>query len=467
MQEDSSVLSFTLGSSISGEKKKLSFLHILGIGCSQLAPSILFMVLPTFFQPLSTKLLIPQIWKTVLLFISSFSVFIASPMIGVYSDRCMFKWGRRRIFIVVSLAMILLGLFMMTYCIEIGKFLKPDNPKLLQQIIFGFSYEFVNIAGTILDTPSRSITADITPICQQNLMANICSIYNAFGGIVVSVIGGLGLEKYTSLNQEQFILILSIAICTTAILITVLVSNEEPLTIAPEKVQPFKQIFKSLRGMPKPVIHSLPSFLMIAVSNFQLAINFAHFIAHDIFHGDNTDPSQVDKMKLYDEGMSFAMICIAIRHGFQFIYGFILTKLCDCIGYKWSTFFGYVCMTVGLFLFLFVSNRYAYLAISILIAIGYHTASTTTFSITSISTTALGLDFGAYYGIIMMFSVAGEQVSNLGIGAGLEKLWPDNPRMLIGVSSSFGLMSVLLSLWVIEPITDSSAFQAPLLDNKV
>ena len=467
LDDSSSVQSFTANSfsDTLQRKQKLSFIRILGIASSQLAPSILFMVLPTYFQPLSTKLHLPQLWKALLLFINSFSIFFISPLVGVYSDSCMFKWGRRRIYIVISLIVILIGLFMMSYCEKIGEFIKPKNPEILQQIIFGVSYELVNVAGSILDSPSRSICTDVTPVSQQNVISNVCSVYNAFGGIIVSLIGSLGLEKYTSLNQEQFVLILSTAICTIAILITVFVAHEEPLTVKPEKVRPFKQIFESLRDMPKPIIHTLPSFLMIAIASFQLGIQFTHFIAHDIFHGDNTDPSQPDKMKLYDEGIAFAMILNAIKHGFQFIYGFILTKLCDWIGYKWSTFFGYMCMTIALFLFFFLNNRYAFIGVSILRAIGFHTSSTLTMSITSITTTVLHRDFGAYYGIIMMFSVLGEQVSNLGIGTGLEKLWPNDPRMLIGVSSSFGLIAALLSLWIVEPPTDSHDFQDPLLEN--
>ena len=177
-----------------------------------------------------------------------------------------------------------------------------------------------------------------------------------------------------------------------------------------------------------------------------------HFIAHDIFKGDNTDPSQTEKMKLYNEGIAFAMILNSIKHGFQFFYGFVLTKICDRFGFKWPTIFGYVCSTVGLFSFLVVNNRYAYIGISILLAIGYHTSSTTTFSIASISTTVLGLDFGAYYGIIMMFSVLGEQVWNLVIGAGLEKLLHNDARKLISVSSMFGLIAILLGFLIIEPM---------------
>lgn len=433
-------------------REKLSFIHILGIAASKLAPSIIFMVLPTFFQPLSQKLNVPDVWKTILLFISSFAGFVVSPLVGVYSDCSMCKWGRRRIYIVVSLIFMLIGLLMMSYCQEIGQFIKP-NSQTLKQIIFGFSYEFVVISGNMIDTPARAICTDVTPISQQNLISNVCSVYAGLGGIIVSVIGGLGLEKYLKniVSLEQFILIVSTIICTISIIITVLVAHEEPLNIKLPRVRPFKQIFDAFRLMPKPIIRTIPSFLLIAITYFQFAIQFTHFIAFDIFHGDNSPGSSEEKENLYEKGIKFAMICSAVRYGAQFIYGFLCTKLSDLIGFKWTTFFGYICMTIGMFMFLFINNRYAYLGVSALVGIGFHTAVSVPFSIISICTTVLKLDFGAYYGILMMFSVTGEQISNLGIGTCLNLIWPNNPRMLIVVSSAFGLISSLLSLIIIEP----------------
>lgn len=51
LDDSSSVQSFTANSlsETLQRKQKLSFIRILGIASSQLAPSILFMVLPTYF----------------------------------------------------------------------------------------------------------------------------------------------------------------------------------------------------------------------------------------------------------------------------------------------------------------------------------------------------------------------------------------------------------------------------------
>ena len=443
-------------------REKLSFVHIMGIAASNLAPNILWMIIPTFFEPISNKLHVSHIAQTILLFFGSFSGFAVCPIIGVYSDNTTFKWGRRRIYIVISLLMIIIGLILMSHCIEIGKFFNPSNPKLIQQVLFGFSYLFSVTAGNILQTPSRSICTDVTPIPQQNLMSNICSVYAALGGVIVNIIGGLKLEKYTSLNQEQFILIISTILCSLSILITVIVTPEERLMSKPPKVRPFKLLYDSFKKMPKPIKCTLPSVTLSTIAYFQFSFQFNHFMGMDIFKGDNSDEKDTEKYERYNEGVSWSMFCGAVRYGSQFLYGFVCTKISELIGFKWTSFMGYFLMAVGLFFFFIVNNKYVYLFVMILIGVGYGTFMSVPPAIASISAKINNLDIGAYVGILVVFTVIGEQCSNLGIGSGLGQIWPNNPRMMIGISSVFGVIAALSSLWIIEPKIDANESYASL-----
>ena len=307
-------------------------------------------------------------------------------------------------------------------------------------------------AGNILQTPARSICTDVTPLHQQNLMANICSVFGGLGGVIVNIIGGLKLEQYTSLTQEQFVLIVAGILCSIAIIITVVVTPEEPLANKPPKIRPFKLLFDSFRKMPRPMIHSLPSITLATVAYFQFSFQFNNFMGKDIFNGDNSDPTKPDQVKRYNDGVSWSMFCGAVRYGAQFLYGFVCTRISEIIGFKWASFMGYILMAIGLFLFFFINNRYAYLFITILLGVGYGTCMSIPYAIASISATISKQDIGVYFGILIVFTVIGEQCSNLGIGSGLGQIWPDNPRMMIGISSVFGIIAALSSLWIIEPI---------------
>ena len=438
-------------------RQNLSFMHIMGIASSNLVPSVCFMVTPTFFGPLSEKLHVSQLGQTIILFFGSFSGFVVCPIVGLYSDNSMCKWGRRRIYIVVSMFLMILGFIFMMYCVEIGKWMKPKNPELLQQILFGFSFNFIVTAVNILQTPARSICTDVTPIHQQNLMANICSVFNGLGGIIMNIIGGLKLEQYTKLNQEQFVLVVGIVLVIIAIIITVVVTPEEPLHVKPPKINPIRLLYDAFRQMPKLMIHSLPSLTFAVLATFQFSYQFNHFMGKVIFHGDNSDASKPDMVKRYNDGVSWSMFCGAARCGAQFVYGFVCTKISEKIGFKWTSVIGYSLMTIGLFLFFFVDNQYVYLLIVSLIGIGFGTYMSIPFGISSISTTINKLDFGVFHGILIVFDVIGEYIGNFGVGMGLGQIWPDNPRMLIGISSVFGVITVISSFWIIEPIIESKA----------
>lgn len=432
-------------------RDNLSFLHILGIAASNLTPSILWMVAPAFFEPLSTKLHISKMWKTLILFGASLSGFIVGPLAGVYSDACAFKYGRRRIYMAISVFLLLIGMLMMCYCYEIGQFFQPDNPLALQKFLFGFSYEFVMISGSIMYIPARSLCSDVCPLHQQNLMANICSFFAGFGGVIINVIGGFKLFEYTPLNQEQFMLIISGILCVISTIISIIVTPEEPVTIKPSCVNPFKETLKAIKIMPKPIRRVLPSMLFSQIAYFEFSLQFNHFMGHDIFKGDNSDPSQYDMVKRYNDGVAWSMFCGAMRYLSQSIFGIVNPPLIDKFGYKWNTFFGYFCMTIGEALFFIIDNKYAYLFIPVLIGFGYGVELTVPFAVASICAAVYNQNIGAYFGILNTVFVLGEQIANFGIGSGLSLLWGDNSRLMIAVSSIYAAIATGLSFLVVEP----------------
>ena len=358
-------------------REKLSFIHILGIAAANLAPSILWMVTPAFLEPISNELDVSQIWKTIILFLSSFAGFSVCPIVGIYSDRCTFKWGRRRIYMVISLFLIIIGFIILTYCSEIGEFLKPNDSKTIKQVIFISSYLFVIFAGNALQTPARSICSDVTPIHQQNLMANICSVFAGLGGFLVNIVGGLKLEKYLKISQLKFILIVSCVFCTISVLLTVIVTPEEPLLNQPPKIRLFREMYQSFKVMPKPMLRVLASLLLSTMANYQFSFEFNHFMGKDIYHGDNSNPNRPDLIELYEDGITWSMICGAVRYGTQFLYGLVCTRISEIIGFKWTSFIGYLFDAICFVMFFFVNNRYSYLGIVVGPGIGYGKAFST------------------------------------------------------------------------------------------
>ena len=434
----------------------LSYIHIIAIACGNLSPNLCWCVIPLLFEPISIRLKISNLVQTILLFYGSFAGFAICPILGVYSDNLMFKWGRRRIFMVIGQVFIILSLLLMCFCEEIGEFLKKDNPLPLQQALFIISYVFGVSAGNVSNEPARTICSDVTPLCQQNLMSNLCSAFASIGGILVNLFGGFNVNEYFKLNNEKFALIVSSIIGTASTIVTCIVATEEPLKTKPPRVNPFKEIWNALKNMPRPFMRTILSFYLAQVAYFQFSFGFSHFMGKDVFKGDNTSGDS-DMNEKYEKGLSWAMMCGAVRYGAQVIWGFVNTYISEWIGFKITSFISYLVMGICLFLFFFVDNQYAYLPIVFFIGIGYGTALSIPYAIVSMCT-PIG-DFGANLGIMFMIMVIGEQTSNLGIGSGLSLLWDGDPKYNIGASGVIGLLSAIAALWVVQPsINEESGY---------
>ena len=102
------------------KRDHLPLIHILGITLGTLAPTVIFNILYTIFTPLVVKLKIPQIGRTMILFSGGVIGFTINPMAGVISDSVMFKYGRRRIFMVCGgigvVLFVCFILFLVVFC---------------------------------------------------------------------------------------------------------------------------------------------------------------------------------------------------------------------------------------------------------------------------------------------------------------------------------------------------------------
>lgn len=433
------------------KRDHLSFIHICGIAAGTLVANLLWCIIFTLFEPLSEKVNLQSWLRTLLLFYGSLSGFIISPILGVYSDSLMFKWGRRRIFMLIGGIVLVFGLLMMMYTMEIGRWILPsqkDGSNIAQKSVFIVSIIISFTAGNIVQAPARTLCSDVTPPKQQMLMSNVCQIYGGVGGIFSNLVGGLELYKYTKLEQEPFILVVCLSISVVAMIITIAVTPETPLIERPPKINPFKQIWTALRRMPRAYKRIIIPFTLSYLCVYQFQFQFSHFMGEEIFGGSNKADATDDKISKYQKGVSWSMMCNVMNCGFQCLYGFVNTKVCDKIGMKAVMIIGLGFLTLAFFSFFFVSNEYAFLGITVPIGIGSLIINAIPYTIVSLVIPSEEL--GANLGLLNCFGVFGQQLSNFGIGSGLGAFWPE-PRMMIGLSSIPGLIAMIFAFFMITP----------------
>lgn len=431
------------------KRKSLSLIRILGIASGNLVPGLLWNVIFTLLEPFVKELGISSTVKTILLLYGSFIGFILGPVLGVASDRLMFKFGRRRIFVIIGGIVVVIALLLMMYCVEIGKKLSPRNPYPYQQATFIIAICLAFTAGNVIQSPARVLCSDVTPISQQNLMSNICQVYSGVASIFSNLLGGLEVYKYTSLEQKQFLLVVSLSIAFAAMLISTISAREEPLRNKPPKVNPFKQIWEAFKKIPKPFSRVIPAFFFANIATYQYQVAFSDFMGSEIMKGNSREGCTAEEKALYDKGVSWSMMSNVMNNAIQLFYGFVNSKVCELIGMKWVMVIGNGLMSIGLLLFFFVSNRFAYLAFTGLIGLGTVIYMAIPYAVVSIviPTEELGNNLG----ILNCFCVLGQQVSNFAIGKGLSSVYGNSPRKNIGYSSIFGLLATIASLFILQP----------------
>lgn len=226
------------------------------------------------------------------------------PILGVYSDSLMLKWGRRRIFMLVGGIVLIISFLLMIFCVNLGRWIlpsQPDGKNIAQKFILMLALIISFIAGNIVQAPARTLCFDVTPPKQIMLMSNICQVYSVVSGLIVNIIGASKLYKLTQLDQEPFLLIICLSVLTAALTISIIVSHEEPLLTKPNISNPFKQIWRAMRRIPKPFKRIILPFLFAYMCIYQYQFQFSLFMGKYIFGGENTGGiSQEQKCKNQD-----------------------------------------------------------------------------------------------------------------------------------------------------------------------
>ncbi|KAL5263871.1 hypothetical protein ACHWQZ_G005073 [Mnemiopsis leidyi] len=115
--------------------------------------------------------------------------FILQPIVGILSDRCMCRWGRRKPFILMLSLIIFTASFLLPLSRDIGsnlgKVLKL-NPIPITGVVTVISVIMLDFCNDSIHTPLRAFLADAYPRTKevQELSNTLYSIVGGFGGML-------------------------------------------------------------------------------------------------------------------------------------------------------------------------------------------------------------------------------------------------------------------------------------------
>src|SRR5512136_130111 len=115
---------------------------------------------------------------------------IAAPFLGAYSDRIKTRWGRRVPFIIIGVAMNVIGLIALAYVPRAG-----DSSTLLPYVIAFMWVEFWN---NVASAPYSALIPDLVPPEQRGsasgwlgLMIVLGNLFGAVLGFLINDLGGV------------------------------------------------------------------------------------------------------------------------------------------------------------------------------------------------------------------------------------------------------------------------------------
>ncbi|XP_008802408.1 sucrose transport protein SUT4-like isoform X2 [Phoenix dactylifera] len=114
------------------------------------------------------------------------------PCVGIWSDRCHSKYGRRRPFILAGCLMICLAVTLIGFSADIGYFLGDTKdqcstykgPRYRAAGVFIFGFWMLDLANNTVQGPARALLADLAGPDQRNSANAIFCSWMAFGNIL-------------------------------------------------------------------------------------------------------------------------------------------------------------------------------------------------------------------------------------------------------------------------------------------
>jgi hypothetical protein len=421
----------------------------LAIGSGTLTATLLWVVVFALFNPLAERLTLSQPVRTVLLFWGSLAGFLINPLLGVWSDGLTLKWGRRRIFVLIGGASLLGSMFLMLYCEAIGAAINKSNPLPAQRGMLIFAIVLIFAAGNVIQAPARTLCSDVCPPAQQLLMSDVVQVYGGIGGVLTNGLGALELYKYTSLQQEQFILVVCLSISAVSVAVGIIAAPEEQLMEKPKFVNPFKLIWQCIKTMPPAFKRVVLPTLCSPLAIYQLQVQFTAFMGSDIFGGNNAQGASAEDNAKFQKGVSWALLCNVILYVAMFIWGFLNAKICALLTMRWVYCGTMLVWGICLVLFFFVTNKYVYLVVAI--PAGIITCVTNSLPYAIVSMCIPTEEIGGNLGLVVCLNVVGQQISNFGIAQGLGTIWNYSPKYLTGISCVGAFLGVIAGLWIITP----------------
>ncbi|KAH3744364.1 transporter, major facilitator subfamily protein [Pelomyxa schiedti] len=348
------------------------------------------------------------------------SGFVVQPIVGVLSDRCTSKWGRRKPFIFIGTLCCGVGMALIGASVDLGNLCgdDPNGPSTSDHVwglVFAITGLWVmNVFVNAVQGPARAIVSDIVDADRQQEGNAMVSGVMGVAAIIASVAGA---QFFMTPDPYRNLFFIGVLFLYFSCVPTLLAGKEEQHTLTEkEKAEGsnilvvFLKIYQGFRYMPRKMIIVVVVFFLSWAAYSPYMIYITTFFGVNIYGGN-----QDDKKDLYDQGVQMGMYGLAVFAASQWIYSFILPYTIKftnvTIAYAGSQLLATGCYIVFFWLTK-IGPTYGVMA---LIAINFTTLNSIPFGL--VKGLTAGSDAGLYMGVLNAAAVVAQTVTESIAGA--------------------------------------------------
>lgn len=275
----------------------------------------------------------------------------AQPIVGVISDRCTSKWGRRRPFLIGGTAITAICLILFAYAAQIDRMLNGGDSHAL--VIALISFWVLDFAINSAQGPMRALLADVVPPDQHTKGNAYFAFATGVGNCLGSFLGAIPLTRYLTVFPDdlQALYTITAFVLIVCVAVTVIFIKEPPLSITPYQLQtdhienpPYETVPPSVPShttaesphigffnagliAPYPFWHAFLVQCFMWFGWFALFVFGTSWVGKEVFNGNFDSPKGTEPRELYDAGVRLGNLGIGLQSILTIVSSLFLPSL--------------------------------------------------------------------------------------------------------------------------------------------
>lgn len=259
---------------------------------------------------------------------------LTQPFIGLMSDACASPWGRRRPFLLVGLAMTLVGMILFATARYFG-FLSVVHSETIILSVAIFALWLFTIGLNVMQVSGLSLIVDEVDATEIPVAMTVFSILQSLSSALGCILAFVDFHSFLPLGVENYEAVFFLGIILVCVFgLPSLFISETPF-IPPEKQPPLmtrvKEFFVRIWNMKRLVAMILLLVGLMSAMQSPWLSYYTSYVGIDVYHGDPGLPSGVDR---YEEGVRFGSLVMFLWQIGVFILSCFVPKLITLIGFQ-------------------------------------------------------------------------------------------------------------------------------------